>query len=376
MSGAMPPPTPPARPPATTPSSPRETPTTAVIAATTAHAATTTAIVPPVLVSASRALDGLYRNGCTAGQEVYCPTGTDTPAASIAARTAAAVAGLLTMFIAAVDAGGDVERRPALRIGLVPDVDVGARLGQQRHHAGHVLVGGAVHGGLAVVVDGVQVAAELQRHLDRFEHLRLRAGILARRGGADAGRHHERAWVPSSFASSGSAPSSASSRIRSASPVRAASRNGVPPRKLRRVMPAGGRVVTRAFTSAPAATIFRTNSRLVMAPEPLGAGLLLAGDARLADPRDLVQRRPAARGDVDVGAAVDQQAGQLVVGVGRRQQKGVQARGRALGAGAAAARLLDDRERLFDVDSGLQQCLDDADTPFAHREEQRRPALR
>ena len=40
-------------------------------------------------------------------------------------------------------------------------------------------------------------------------------------------------------------------------------------------MPAGGRTATRAFTSAPAATILRTNSRLVMLPEPLGAGLLL-----------------------------------------------------------------------------------------------------
>ena len=81
--------------------------------------------------------------------------------------------------------------------------------------------------------------------------------------------------VSSSFGSSASAPNSASSRIRSASAVRAASRNGVPPRKLRRVIPAGGRLVTRAFTSAPAATILRTNSRLVMRPEPLGAGLLL-----------------------------------------------------------------------------------------------------
>ena len=81
--------------------------------------------------------------------------------------------------------------------------------------------------------------------------------------------------VLSSFGSSGSAPSSASSRIRPASPVRAASRNGVPPRKLSRVIPAGGRLVTRALTSAPAATILRTNSRLVMLPEPLGDGLLL-----------------------------------------------------------------------------------------------------
>ena len=61
----------------------------------------------------------------------------------------------------------------------------------------------------------------------------------------------------------------------SASAVRAASRNGVPPMKFRAVMPAGGRVVTRAFRSAPWATSLRAKSRLVMSPEPRGAGLLL-----------------------------------------------------------------------------------------------------
>ena len=49
----------------------------------------------------------------------------------------------------------------------------------------------------------------------------------------------------------------------------------MPPMKFRLVMPAGGRSVTRAFTSAPAATSFRTNSRLIIVPEPFGAGLLL-----------------------------------------------------------------------------------------------------
>ena len=45
--------------------------------------------------------------------------------------------------------------------------------------------------------------------------------------------------------------------------------------KFSRVMPAGGRLETSAFTSAPSSTSFRTNSRLVMPPEPFGAGLLL-----------------------------------------------------------------------------------------------------
>ena len=60
-----------------------------------------------------------------------------------------------------------------------------------------------------------------------------------------------------------------------ASAVRAASRNGVAPIELSVVTPMLGRLVTRALTSAPFATSFRTNLRLSMLPEPCGAGLLL-----------------------------------------------------------------------------------------------------
>ena len=47
------------------------------------------------------------------------------------------------------------------------------------------------------------------------------------------------------------------------------------PIELSVVTPMLGLFVTRAFTSAPFATSFLTNSRLSMLPEPCGAGLLL-----------------------------------------------------------------------------------------------------
>ena len=91
---------PPPIPPATTPSRPRETQNTAVTALTAAHTATTTAIVPPLLDLASlRASTGCARGSVCRRSGIYCPTGTSTPAASIAARTALAVVGLLTMFM-------------------------------------------------------------------------------------------------------------------------------------------------------------------------------------------------------------------------------------------------------------------------------------
>ena len=41
-------------------------------------------------------------------------------------------------------------------------------------------VRGAVHDGLPLVVDSVQVSTELQRNLHRLEHLRPGPGILPR----------------------------------------------------------------------------------------------------------------------------------------------------------------------------------------------------
>ena len=49
---------------------------------------------------------------------------------------------------------------------------------------------------------------------------------------------------------------------------------GVAPTSLRRVLHKFARLVMRALTSAPAATSFLTSSRLLMLPDPSGAGSL------------------------------------------------------------------------------------------------------
>ena len=92
------------------------------------------------------------------------------------------------------------------------------------------------------------------------------------------------------------------------------------------------------------ATSFRTNSRLSMLPEPSRRRVVAAGDAGLADPRHLMQRGPALRGGVRIGAAVEQPRGELVVRVRRGEQErveadlvGVAAERPAAGAGAGLA---------------------------------------
>ena len=79
----------------------------------------------------------------------------------------------------------------------------------------------------------------------------------------------------SAFGSSGSAPSAASVLINSASAVRAASRNGVAPSSFRRVLFRFARLRHPA-RSRPrhAPTSFFTSSRLLILPDPSGAGSL------------------------------------------------------------------------------------------------------
>ena len=78
----------------------------------------------------------------------------------------------------------------------------------------------------------------------------------------------------STFVSDGSAPSADSVRISAVSAVSAASRNGVAPSSFKRVLLRFTRLVIFALTFAPRATSFFTSSRLVIVPDPWGAGSL------------------------------------------------------------------------------------------------------
>jgi hypothetical protein len=85
-----------------------------------------------------------------------------------------------------------------------------------------------VHGGLSVLIDSIRIISEFKRHLYRFVNFAFRSCVFAgeRVPTPDATIS---GVVPSSFGIFGSAPRLASRRINSASPVRAASRNGDPP---------------------------------------------------------------------------------------------------------------------------------------------------
>src|SRR6185436_7916475 len=54
-----------------------------------------------------------------------------------------------------LNAFGDLQRRPASLVRLIPDLDLRALLGEEMHDGGHVLVRRAVHDGLTILVDRV-----------------------------------------------------------------------------------------------------------------------------------------------------------------------------------------------------------------------------
>ena len=91
-----------------------------------------------------------------------------------------------------------------------------------------------------------------KRHLYGFQDFGVRCRRLRRENACRSGRDHQRRGV-SALGINGSAPSLASRRISSASPVRAASRNGVAPVVFRLVRPTLVRIVILAFRFAPLA---------------------------------------------------------------------------------------------------------------------------
>src|SRR5688572_9458581 len=72
----------------------------------------------------------------------------------------------------------DRQRSPALLILLMPDFDLGALSGEKTNHRRKVLVGGAVHCCLAIVVDGINIVSKFEHYLDSFHGFALGAGIL------------------------------------------------------------------------------------------------------------------------------------------------------------------------------------------------------
>src|SRR5688572_18445596 len=80
---------------------------------------------------------------------------------------------------AALNTRGDSEWSVAGLVLAVPEVDLRARLAQELRDRRQMLVGGAVHRRVAVGIDGVQIVAQLQHHLDRFDGLCIGSRLLA-----------------------------------------------------------------------------------------------------------------------------------------------------------------------------------------------------
>ena len=249
------------------------------------------------------------------------------------------------------------------------------RLGQEGHDAGQVLVGRPVHGGLAVVVHGVQLAAQRQRHLDGLEHLRLGAGILARGLGAHPGRHHQRrgvvlvgqqrvgAQLGQQAHQLGVRGAGREEKRRAADHVQ----RGDP----------GGRLQRDAGVEVrPLGRQHADEREAVHVARARGRRIVAAGVARLAHPRHLVQRRPPVRRHVGIGPPFQQPRRQLVVCAPGREQQGVEPlAGRPLHLHAEGRPLGVDRQRIVQARAGVEQQLGHLDAPFPRREQQRREAV-
>ena len=159
-----------------------------------------------------------------------------------------------------------------------------------------------MHRRLAIVVDGIDVVAEFERDLHCLQDF---ASVPASSPG-------ERVPSPaatingvalSAFGMSGSAPSAASVRINSASPLRAAIRKGVAPRVFRPVSPIFTRLVIRAFRLAPCLANLLDQFQTGHRSRAAGSRIVVAA-ARLAHDREDVQRRVSDTRGIRVGAGI------------------------------------------------------------------------
>ena len=121
-------------------------------------------------------------------------------------------------------------------------------------------------------------------------------------------------------------------------------------------LPSLGSFCSRAFTFAPCATSFLTSSRLSIAPGQHGAGHVAAGSSAAGSrPSDAAALHPCASA-FGSAPSIDQERGQLVVGVHDRQQQR---------AGAVG-------QRLVDVGAGVEQDARGLDVTRAHGKQVRR----
>ena len=229
-----------------------------------------------------------------------------------------------------------------------------------------------MHGGLALVVDRVDVQPEIQRHLNGLDDLRLGARVLSRGRRAEPRRHHERG------------------RAVVVGQVRVGAQFGQQPH-VRRVGGPGGEQEGGAADEVQCGDAGRRPRRHTHVQvramrnqlpgelearhgaRPSRCRIVAAGDARLTHPGELVQRGPAARRGIGVGAAIQQIGRQLEVGAAGGKQKRVQpgVRGPTLhDATGGQGRV--DRQLLVQVRAGFQQRLDHVNLSLARREQQRR----
>src|SRR3989442_3580931 len=78
----------------------------------------------------------------------------------------------------------NLQRRLSCFVRLIPDLDLRALLSQETYNRGNMLVGGAVHHSVAILVDGIDVTTTtFQYQLHGFHNFGFRAGLFERRIG-------------------------------------------------------------------------------------------------------------------------------------------------------------------------------------------------
>ena len=247
----------------------------------------------------------------------------------------------------------------------LPQFRIGPSLGQQPNHSRKASVGRAVHGGLAVIVHGVDVRAQFEQQFRGGQRLFFSARLLERSGRAKArGRHQRRGVldirekrIGSQFQQhlhqrdiglvGGEEEGRRALRIE-------LGRLGPAGRQPRVHLGAHRDERPHELQAGKVARPFRGRIAAIVAV--LG----------LAHPSDRVQRGVAGALVVGVGPRFQQGDGQFKVPVLDRQQQRAQA---AIGELILRAAL--PAQGLVHVDARLQERMHDARVAFAHREERR-----
>ena len=59
---------------------------------------------------------------------------------------------------------------PSVFVGLIPDIDTSAAIGQESHDLGKILVGSSVHGCFSIGIHGVEVFADRDQPVECLQH--------------------------------------------------------------------------------------------------------------------------------------------------------------------------------------------------------------